>query len=58
MQTTLTSTFDQTFRKLLDAANLVQRLRDIEASPRERLDAHSALVAARLDAGRARAQLN
>ena len=50
--------FDEIFRRLLEASNLVQRLRDIEADPIERIDAHNQLLQARIDAQKARAVLD
>jgi len=46
--------FDETFQKLLDASNLVQRLREIDAEPRARIEAQSSLFSARIDASKAR----
>ena len=46
--------FDETFRRLLEASNLVQRLREINAEPGVRIEAQRCLFSARIDANRAR----
>ncbi len=53
-----TDEFDETFQRLLEASNLVQRLREIDAEPGVRIAAHTELLHARVDAGKARTQLN
>lgn len=50
--------FDDIFRKLLEASNLVQRLREIDAEPALRIEAQSNLLNARIDASHARSRLN
>lgn len=57
MNTTLTREFDETFSALLDATNLVHRLRTIDADFASRLRAQGRLMDARIDVGRARAAL-
>ena len=46
--------FDATFWRLLEAANLVQRLREVDAEPGIRIEAQRKLLSARVDASRAR----
>lgn len=50
--------FGDSFRKLLEASNLVQRLREMNARPGDRIEAQTKLMRARVDAGRARSMLN
>lgn len=52
-----TESFDETFRALLDASNMVHRLRRIDADFATRMRAHVHLMHARVDVCKARAAL-